>query len=61
MDFNTTQVLLYNFFEDSDANANQWRLVMRGRSDGTYETPVPEFDETKHASICIEVLLLHSS
>ena len=42
--FNATQVLVYNFFKDSTANVNQWRLVMRG-----------DPDETRHASICMEV------
>lgn len=55
---NPMQVLLYNFFKDSTANANQWRLVMRDCSDGTH---VPDFDETKHAGMCTEVLfLIHS-
>jgi len=52
----SAQVLLYNFFKDSTANVNQWRLVMRGGSDGTRDTPAPDFDETRHASICTEVL-----
>ena len=50
---NSTQVLLYNFFKDSTASASQWRLVMRDSPDGV---PVPDFDETKHAGICTEVL-----
>ena len=48
---------MYHFFEDSPANASKWRLVMGGISDGTYVAPVPDFDETKHASICVEVLI----
>jgi len=56
--FNTMQVLLYNFFEDSTANASQWRLVLRGMSNGACNVPVPDFDETKHASICTEVVFL---
>ena len=52
------QVLLYNFFQDSAANASRWQLVTRGGSD---RTPAPDFDETKHASICMEALpLIHS-
>ena len=56
-DFNIIQVLLYNFFESSHATASQWRLVKRSDYDGT---PVPDFNETKHASICMEVLFLVS-
>ena len=55
--FNTIQVLLYNFFKDSTANVNQWRVVRRGNSDETHDIPAPDFDETKHASICTEVSL----
>ena len=53
--FDNLQVLVYHFFGDSPANASKWRLVMGGTTDGTYDVPVPEFDETKHASICVEV------
>ena len=52
------QVLLYNFFKDSTASANQWRLILRDGSDGTHNTSAPGFDETKHAGICTEVLPL---
>ena len=43
------QVLVYCFFGDSPANASKWQLVMGGNTDGMY-------DETKCASICVEVL-----
>ena len=50
-----TKVLLYNFFEDSNATLNQWRLVLNriSEEDGRFDAPV--FDETRHASICVEV------
>ena len=57
---NTIQVLLYNFFKDSHATANQWRLVKRSNSNGMASTSVPDFNETKHASICMEVLFFIS-
>ena len=50
------QVLVYHFFEDSPANASKWRLVMQDITNGMFDVPVPEFDETKHANICVEVL-----
>ena len=53
---NETKVLLYNFFEDSTATPNQWRLVLDAVSGWAAETPA--FDETRHASICIEVCCL---
>jgi hypothetical protein len=49
------QVLLYNFFKDSTATLNQWRLVLNGISDGSGLLDAPTFDETRHASICAEV------
>ena len=49
------KVLLYNFFEDSTATSNQWRLVLNRISNGVDLSDVPTFDETRHASICIEV------
>ena len=55
-----TKVLLYNFFEDSTATSAQWRLVLNGVSNRGNLSDVPTFDETHHASICIEVChLLH--
>ena len=58
------QVLVYHFFGDSPANASKWQLVMGGITDGMCDVTVPKFDETKHASICVEVLfstyLIHS-
>ena len=51
-----TKVLLYNFFGDSTATLNQWRLVLNGMSEGDDLSDAPTFDETRHASICVEVL-----
>jgi hypothetical protein len=53
-----TKVLLYNFFGDSTATLNQWRLVLNGVSDGGDLSDTPTFDETRHASICVEVCYL---
>jgi len=50
-----TKVLLYNFFMDSTATLNQWRLVLNGIFDGEGFSDAPTFDETRHASICVEV------
>ena len=52
------KVLLYNFFEDSTATSSQWRLVLNGLSDGANLLDAPTFDETRHASICVEVCCL---
>lgn len=52
IDSNVPQVLLYNFFKDSTASASQWRLIMKN---GSNDKPAPDFDETKHASLCTEV------
>ena len=49
------KIILYNFFEDSIASANQWRLVLNEVSDGGSPQGVPAFDETRHASLCVEV------
>jgi hypothetical protein len=56
----TKQVVLYNFFEDSTATPNQWRLVLNEISNGDDLPDVPTFDETRHASICVEVCCLLS-
>ena len=50
-----TKVLLYNFFADSTATLSQWRLVLNGVIEGDILSDAPTFDETRHASICIEV------
>ena len=47
--------MLYNFFEDSPATANQWRLILNGVADRENLQVAPAFDETRHASICVEV------
>ena len=55
-----TKVLLYNFFGDSTATLSQWRLVLNGISGGKGLSSAPAFDETRHASICVEVGYLRS-
>ena len=52
------KVLLYNFFEDSTATPAQWRLVLNGVFKRGNLSDVPTFDETRHASICMEVRCL---
>ena len=52
------KVLLYNFFGDSNATLNQWRLVLNGISEWDGLSDAPTFDETRHASICVEVRFL---
>ena len=49
------KVVLYNFFEDSTATPNQWRLVLNGVSYEDRLQDAPTFDETRHASVCTEV------
>lgn len=56
-----TKVLLYNFFKDSTASLNQWRLVLNRVSSGDGISDAPTFDETRHASICVEVCYLWHS
>ena len=40
------------------ATLNQWRLVLNGVTNGEDLSDTPAFDETRHASICIEVCYL---
>ena len=56
--YQRTKVLLYNFFEDSTATSNQWRLVLNMVSKGGNSSYVPTFGETRHAIICMEVCCL---
>ena len=55
-----TKVLLYNFFEDSTATPNQWRLVLNGVPNADNLSDAPTFDETRHASVCVEVRCLRT-
>ena len=50
-----TKVILYNFFEDSTTAFNQWRLVLNEVPHEDRLQDAPTFDETRHASICVEV------
>ena len=53
-----TKVLLYNFFEDSTATLDQWRLVLNGDVKRKGRSGIPTFDETRHVSIYVEVRCL---
>ena len=53
-----TKILLYNFFKDSTASLNQWRLVLNDVSNGDNPLDAPAFEETCHASVCVEVCCL---
>lgn len=58
LEFN--DVLLYNFFEDSNTSEGQWRVVlntMEGRTSGS--APAPAFDGMRHASVCTELKFLY--
>lgn len=51
-----SQVLLYNFFEDSKVDISQWRVILNDLQASTeMSVPAPKLDETRHASICNEV------
>lgn len=52
-----TDVLLYNFFEDSKVSASQWRIVLNAIEDwADFErVALPTFEAIKHASVCNEV------
>ena len=52
------KVLLYNFFKDSPATPKQWRLMLNEVSNASSIPNIPAFDETRHASICVEVCCL---
>jgi hypothetical protein len=50
------QVLLYKFFDDSNSDHSQWRIVlnMLNEDDGVVVT-APTFDNSRHAGVCTEV------
>lgn len=51
-------MLLFNFFEDSNVELSQWRLVLSATdTDQTQIMAVPRFDEIRHAGVCAEVRL----
>jgi len=53
------QVLLYDFFQDSPADANLWRVVLNGVQDSSgQDITAPWFDPERHAGLCIEVRVL---
>lgn len=50
-----SQVLLFNFFEDSSAELSQWRVVLNALDEHERNCPAPVFDKARHAGICLEV------
>jgi hypothetical protein len=51
-----TQVLLYNFFEDSTVDVSQWRVILNAlESHQVYSVAAPTFNDTRHAGVCSEV------
>ncbi|EJD54497.1 hypothetical protein AURDEDRAFT_179643, partial [Auricularia subglabra TFB-10046 SS5] len=52
-------VLLYNFFDDSTVNVNQWRVVLNAVSDDAGSLAAPRFDDIRHAGVCAELKSLY--
>ncbi|KAJ7222598.1 hypothetical protein GGX14DRAFT_664393, partial [Mycena pura] len=50
------QVLIYNFFADSEVSEAQWRVVLNVVGHGV---PAPAFDSVRHASVCMELKFLY--
>ncbi|KAI9068145.1 hypothetical protein FKP32DRAFT_1672451 [Trametes sanguinea] len=50
-----SQVLLFNFFEDSTADLSQWRVVLNA----VPAHHAPAFDEARHSGICRELKFLY--
>ncbi|KAG6332615.1 hypothetical protein ID866_6474 [Astraeus odoratus] len=64
LEFN--DVLLYNFFEDSNVDLSRWRLVLAtidGESEGQdscqLQAPCFERDESRYSGVCSELKLLY--
>ncbi|KAI6153131.1 hypothetical protein BKA82DRAFT_4349614 [Pisolithus tinctorius] len=64
LEFN--DVLLYNFFEDSNVDLSRWRLVLAavncevdGHSPCQLQAPCFERDESRYAGVCSELKLLY--
>ncbi|KAG6874166.1 hypothetical protein C0995_005584 [Termitomyces sp. Mi166 len=63
LEFN--DVLLFNFFEDSSVELSQWRLLLSAANpfeltdDSIPAVAAPQFDRTRHASICAELKFLY--
>ncbi|KAH9949530.1 hypothetical protein B0H21DRAFT_881892 [Amylocystis lapponica] len=51
-------VLLYNFFEDSPANASQWRVVLSSLPEDA-GVKAPQYKELDHSIICQELKFLY--
>ena len=47
-----SQVLLYNFFEDSTLGITQWRFFLKQDAEGR---DAARFDPVKHVGLCTEV------
>ncbi|PFH50711.1 hypothetical protein AMATHDRAFT_85569, partial [Amanita thiersii Skay4041] len=54
LEFN--DVLLYNFFSNSNQSETHWRLIS---SSSPNETTMPRFDEIKHGGLCVELKTLY--
>ena len=51
-----SQVLLYKFFEDSNVNLGQWRVILNlVKTPRGHSVYVPPFNEERHAGVCSEV------
>ncbi|KAI0327262.1 hypothetical protein GY45DRAFT_1428013 [Cubamyces sp. BRFM 1775] len=58
LEFN--DVLLFNFFEDSTADASQWRVVLNAvPPEQRSKLSAPRFDEARHSGICRELKFLY--
>ncbi|KAJ7434686.1 P-loop containing nucleoside triphosphate hydrolase protein [Mycena galericulata] len=57
LEFN--DVLLYNFFEDSNVLETQWRVVLNAMDRSKDTPPAPPFDKIRHASVCTELKSLY--
>lgn len=54
LEFN--DVLLYDFFTDSNVALSEWRVVLNAVEVEKRESlPAPRFDESRHALLCSEV------
>ncbi|KAJ3515658.1 hypothetical protein NLJ89_g1628 [Agrocybe chaxingu] len=61
LEFNDLQVLIYNFFHDSDIDLACWTAVLNAVNS---QSPlsrwhVPTFSESRHSGLCIELKILY--
>ena len=52
------QVLLYNFFQDSDVSLSSWRVVLNFIPGVVSDGPKNTYLDTRHNVVCQEVGLL---